>query len=347
MEPASQSTLRCGSVNTRLAVLAGLALSVVFGMAFRVVSRDTSLVGRCKSGDGAACGVLGDQIRGAAPAQMQKACDYYRQACASEHDVGCANLGALLAQGKCTGAKGEALAVLERACTRDDVTSCNNLGMLLRDGAEDAPRDVTRAEAAFRKACTRSATACDNLGALLIDADAARATAAYQAGCDSKQDDDAFAVAGCCYKLGLSYKHGLGVPVDAARAKSLYALACTKSVPEGCYHLGLSELEADSDLPAAVTHFRKACDLGSAEGCNNLGLMYSTGKGVPPDPAQAAQYLQRGCDGGELRACANVGSRYLLGDGVPAAPAKGRELMAKACAGGITEACTPPAANGP
>jgi TPR repeat protein len=335
--------------NARLLTITGIALSTLAGIALGVVSRDDSLHGKCKRGDGAACGVLGDRLRSTsgASAEVQKACDYYRQACTNGHYLGCANLGAFIAQERCTGAKGEALAVLDRACAHDDVTGCNNLGTLLRDGAEDAPRDITRAEASFRKACPRSATACESLGALLIETDAARATAALQAGCDSKQDANARAVAGCCYKLGLSYQHGLGIPVDAARAKSLYTLSCTQSVPDACYQLGLLELEGDADLPGAATHFRKACDLGAAPGCNNLGLMYSTGQGVPPNPALAVQYLQRSCDGGELRACANVGSRYVLGDGVPAAPAKGRELMAKACAGGVTEACEPPVPREP
>jgi uncharacterized protein len=92
----------------------------------------------------------------------------------------------------------------------------------------------------------------------------------------------------------------------------------------------------------AADHFRQACEKDSAGACNNLGLMYSTAKGVIADEAKAVEYLQRGCDVGEMRACANVGSRYLLGKGAPSDPDRGRALIAKACAGGVAEACAPP-----
>jgi TPR repeat protein len=318
-----------------------VALCVPLGLA----SCDHSLEAKCKRGDGIACGVLGDRARHAsdAPTDVIRACDFYRRACTAENYVSCANLGALLAQRKCPGTQGEALRVLESACDHDHIGGCNNLGMLLRDGAEDAPRNPARAAASFRRACPRAAIACDNLGAMLIETDEASATAAFQAGCDSRKDRDDLAVAGCCYKLGLSHENGWGVPPDKTRAKSLYVHSCAKSVREGCYHLGLLELAGDAtELTKAAEHFRQACEMGVAGACNNMGLMYSNGKGVTPDAARAAEYLQRGCDGGELSACANVGSRYVLGDGVPVNAAKGRGLIAKACAGGVAEACVPP-----
>jgi TPR repeat protein len=320
--------------------LAQFSLIVALCAPWALAGCDNSLSGKCKRGDGVACGMLGDQARAASSAQADqaRACDFYRKACAAESYTSCGNLGALLGQGTCRGAKGEALAVLERACTHDDLVGCNNLGMLLSEGTGDTPKNVERAVAAFRKACPRAAVACDNLGSQLIETDEAGATAAFRAGCESK-DDDALAVAGSCYKLGLSHEHGLGIPVDKTRAKSLYSSACSKSVPEGCYHLGLLELAEETAATSAAGHFQKACDLGVAPACNNLGLMYSTGKGVAADPAKALECLQRGCDGGELRACANVGSRYVTGDGVAVNEAKGRELLARACAGGVTEAC--------
>ena len=82
--------------------------------------------------------------------------------------------------------------------------------------------------------------------------------------------------------------------------------------------------------------------MGVAAACNNLGLMYSLGRGVAADSRKALEYLERGCDGGELRACANVGSRYFLGEGAPLDASKGRALLRKACDGGVSEACTLP-----
>jgi TPR repeat protein len=221
------------------------------------------------------------------------------------------------------------------------MAGCNNLGMLFRDGADGQPRDTAKAITLLRKVCPHAATACDNLGALLIETDEQGATAAFQMGCDSKKTDEG--QAGCCYKLGLSHENGWGVPVDSEKARSLYELACTRSVREGCYHLGLLELKrGPPGFVHAADHFRQGCDVGIAGACNNMGLMYAEGKGVGADQAKALDYLQRGCDAGELRACANVGSRYFLGDGAPLDPERGRGLLAKACAGGVADGCTLP-----
>jgi len=145
--------------------------NIAFGVcgALMLVACSRSPEARCKKGDGSACAVAGDQVRkrGGKDANAT-ACEFYRSACGFAYFTGCANLGAMLARHECEGEGGEALRVLERACDSDDVTGCNNLGMLFRDGAEGAPRDPVRAVASFRKACPRSATACDNLGATLV-----------------------------------------------------------------------------------------------------------------------------------------------------------------------------------
>ena len=304
-----------------------------------------SLDAKCRRGDGAACGVLADQERHASKGDenLPRICDLYRRACAGDNDVGCSNLGALLAQGKCTGTPAEAIDVLQRACDHGDAAGCNNLGMVLRDGAIGAPVDRERAVALFRKACERAATACDNLGALLLDTDKAGATEAFRAGCEGKEGSAGAAT--CCFKLGLANENGWGIPVDKGRASSLYARACDQSVTGACHTLGLLELastEPEAKARAAA-HFREACAGGEARSCNNLGLMYAGGIGVARDDARAAELLQKACNGGELRACANLGSRYSSGQGVARDPARGRELIERACRGGVSEACVPPA----
>jgi hypothetical protein len=304
---------------------------------------DNSLEARCRRGDGQACGVLADRLRhDAAHGQdLGPACDLYRRACRGNNDVACANLGALLAQKSCVAGAGEALSVLERACDRGHAAACNNLGMLLRDGGDGVPADRARAVAAFRKACASAPVACDNLGALLLDADPAGARAAFEAGCALRPVSAEGAT--CCFKAGLAAENGWGAPPDRDRARTLYTDACDRSVAGACYSLGLLDLRPPDPAGAAraARLFAKACDLGTAGACNNLGLMLAQGIGVPADAARAATLLQKACDGGELRACANVGSRYLLGDGVAKDEARGRELIERACKGGVREACPP------
>lgn len=304
-----------------------------------------SLDARCDRGDGTACGVLADQERHASKGDesLPRICELYRRACTGDNHVGCANLGALLAQGRCTGSSGEALDVLQRACDHGEVGGCNNLGMVLRDGAGGAPVDRARAAVVFRKACERTAIACDNLGALLLDTDKAGATAAYRAGCEMKDDSTESAM--CCFKLGLAHENGWGIPVDKGRASSLYARACDRSIAGACHSLGLIELASTEpeEKVRAAAHFQEACSRGEARSCNNLGLMYANAIGVPLDVARAVELLEKACNGGELRACANLGSRYHSGDGVPQDPARGKELIERACKGGVSEACVPPA----
>lgn len=212
--------------------------------------------------------------------------------------------------------------------------------MLYRDGAEGLPADLAQAKSFFQKACKQAATACDNLGAMLLEAkDEEGATAAFKAGCELPEDGEA--TAKCCFKLGLSYENGWGILADKARAASLYAKACDRAVADACYSLGLAEMASEKKQDAAG-HFRRACAGGVAGGCNNLGLMYASGLGIPKDGARAVEFLEKGCEGGELRACANVGSRYVLGDGVAKDPERGERLIQHACKGGVAEACQPP-----
>ncbi len=323
--------------------LASPLVSIVLGLALG--GCDKSPEARCRRGDGVACGQLADAIYHAPEGErdLGKACSLYRQACDAKNYAGCTSLGALLGQQKCTGTSGEALSVLQAACDHDDASGCNNLGMLYRDGAGGASIDAPRATTLFRGACKTEATACDNLGSLLLkNGDEPAAIAAFSSGCDLPATDKV--AAACCFKLGLSYEHGRGVAVDKARALSLYTKACDGAIATACYFVGVAEL-ANGDLrdrARAATHFREACASGMANGCNNLGLMYAEGLGVAKNVTLAAEFLQKGCDGGDLRACANVGSRYILGDGVARDPARGKLLVDRACDGGISQACKPP-----
>lgn len=67
--------------------------------------------------------------------------------------------------------------------------------------------------------------------------------------------------------------------------------------------LGLGQGVA-KDLAAANRLFRKACDLGHAEACSNLGLSYENGWGVDEDLARAAAFYEQACTGQNASACA-------------------------------------------
>ena len=71
------------------------------------------------------------------------------------------------------------------------------------------------------------------------------------------------------------------------------------------------------DAAEAVRWLRQAADQGHARAQFNLGGMYATGRGVPPDAAEAARWLRQAADQGYAAAQSNLGFRYSNGEGVP------------------------------
>ena len=80
----------------------------------------------------------------------------------------------------------------------------------------------------------------------------------------------------------MAYQIGTGVAKDLAQALTLYHKACDGGSAMGCNELGNNYMYArgvPKDLAQAAVFFRKACDASDAGtwGCNNLGLMYDNG----------------------------------------------------------------------
>ncbi len=71
------------------------------------------------------------------------------------------------------------------------------------------------------------------------------------------------------------------------------------------------------DSAEAVKWFRLAADQGYAEAQSNLGFMYCTGEGVPQDDAEAVKWFRLSADQGHAEAQSNLGAIYENGQGVP------------------------------
>jgi hypothetical protein len=67
--------------------------------------------------------------------------------------------------------------------------------------------------------------------------------------------------------------------------------------------------------------------------------MYSSGKGVPKDPALSLAFYRKACDDGDAAACANVGAMYELGNGVEKSKALAQRFYQRACDGGYEYTC--------
>ena len=92
---------------------------------------------------------------------------------------------------------------------------------------------------------------------------------------------------------------------------------------------------ADASFDSA----KKYCDAGVAEGCFNLGIINSEGKGVRQNDFKAVKLLKKSCKGGVAIGCFALGLMYVDGRGVRQSNAKAKEMFGKACDSGIADGC--------
>ena len=110
----------------------------------------------------------------------------------------------------------------------------------------------------------------------------------------------------------------------SARSSSRYKAGVT------AFQKAYAAYEA-GDYATAQREYGKACNLGQAGACYNLGLLHANGKGVTADYAQAARYYERACDGDDAMACNDLGVLYQNARGVKLDKARAITLYRKAC----------------
>ena len=100
---------------------------------------------------------------------------------------------------------------------------------------------------------------------------------------------------------------------------------------------GFKAYEA-GDYATALKEFLPLAEKGQVSAQAAVGQMYFEGKGVQPDPVQAAKWLTPAAAGGNARAQFLLGKLYLSGEGVAADPAKAVALTKAAADQGLPEA---------
>ncbi|WP_459105633.1 tetratricopeptide repeat protein [Helicobacter pylori] len=108
--------------------------------------------------------------------------------------------------------------------------------------------------------------------------------------------------------------------------------------PEELVLLGIKSYEKQ-DFSKAEGYFEKACDLNNGGGCNGLGFLYGSGKGVEKDLIKAAYLYSKACDLNISDGCGALGGLYYNGDGVKQDSKKAAALFEKACKLGNQLAC--------
>ena len=95
--------------------------------------------------------------------------------------------------------------------------------------------------------------------------------------------------------------------------------------------------ESDQVTPEFVKLWRKQAAQGDAHAQTTLGLLYSTGDGVPHDPRTAIKWFRKAAEQGDGFGQLMLATKYFEGDGVAQDPVKGLAwaiLAAEAAADG-------------
>lgn len=109
-----------------------------------------------------------------------------------------------------------------------------------------------------------------------------------------------------------------------------------------CNDLGVSYLHGagiPADVTLALRAFERSCRHGSPDGCGNLGALYESGVGVAASFARASRLYERACAMGCALGCSNLGALYARGLGVSRDLEQAQSLFALACESGSAAGC--------
>jgi len=255
----------------------------------------------------------------------------------------------------------------ELACEAGDIQKCVEMAVVYESDSFFAgqvePDIVTHLQ---ERACAGGhGDSCANLGAVYaagtrVPRNDAQAIATWKKGCELKSGH-------ACMSVGNRYRFGRGVARDPRLATTYLEQSCTLGSADGCFSMGGVAAELRTGSRARVRQYYergcklgsgwsciaarsqgsavsnpavesqllasegKLCDLGYPVNCNNVGVVYEDGIGVPRDPVRAAQFRARACDQDFGPACSELASATLAGVGVQRSPADAMALYEKAC----------------
>ena len=245
----------------------------------------------------------------------------------ADRDVRAARLFVVAAKLHATGdevASAEARALLAKAAHDGSALAAFDLAMLLFAG-RGGPVDTADGLMWLGRAATELPAAAVVLGGMLLfDAESAAEGIEWLRRAAAAGEAPAF------WLLGTAHLRGLGVAVDAHKARVLIAAAAEAGVVEAqlelaaMYHAGTGGARDDA---AAARWERAAAEAGSAEACLRVAeRAASRGGGLP----LAIPWLERAADAGSAAAAARLADIYLMGREVPYDAGLAERWMARA-----------------
>jgi TPR repeat protein len=292
------------------------------------------LITACEGGLTSACAELAREYRLGRnlPSNALKAIDYAKIGCSRGH------------RGSCTALFGSPdPATSTKLCDGGDYEACIDVTFAAKlDAAAASPLLERACKASIQRGCWA-----------LRGMKSSKASTVFRDACAEGELEACAHYAGEA-ALALMEKERASAPIDGADSTWVerYKLACEQGSAAHCVDLALREekkLGAGADRGRIVAAFEQACPPvrwridgrdASARGCKLAGDAYREGKGVPKDPARAAELYRRACfttgryAGREVDACVTLGDMLDKGDGISRDAVRATALYAGACAVG-------------
>lgn len=229
-----------------------------------------------------------------------------------------------ISQSRALEAYGRALILLKRQCNGGSGRACENVAEMYRRG-----RGIIRSTV---KSMEFSKKACDN-GFL----PGCVAVVIYGEKSDKHSGKTLDMLKRACLK-GVGRACGFLAETDGSHREEFLRRGCDASDARSCRLLA-EHLAAHKGWDSAVRLLRKACLLGDGDGCEKLGTMYATGKGLVWDPKAAFVMYKRACSRGNHMACSSLADMYTIGEVVKQDYTRARNLYSEACQNNIGRAC--------
>jgi len=254
------------------------------------------------------------------PAEPKRAMKIFERDCGSKSATAaesCAQAGQLISGDDAK------LKFYRKACSGESGRGCHGLGLMHKYG-QQVPKDAKKAAELFEQACTaQSYMGCSSLSAAYehgngVAKDLLRAGLAYERICKITKEHgciekaaalwgracNAGSAQGCHKEADVHMaKHELYDKEGAAlycyeKAGRSYGVKCLEGDEAACQAQSLVYAKADEiagKLKDRIPRLEKKCARGDAGPCFSLGVMNTTGRGLPQNKEKGAQLLRKAC----------------------------------------------------
>lgn len=295
----------------------------------------------CENGNVSKCYYLGNiyfDNTETSKQNIKKSIFFLKKGCEFSHHESCLALNYLYLKGyKSSTHQQEAIKYFDKLCQSDDLEACFSIASRFFTG-EDILENRQKALIYFDKLCKSDYKNSCLISAVLYDNDLIlknenRALISYQKACEK----DEFIA---CYNEANIYISAF--QQNITKAIPLLKKSCEKGdIVDSCYVLGhlLSSQIGHKNYSGAIRYYEKACLLDTSK-CNNLAVIYSTGRGnIPKNTQKALDLYKRSCELNDTIACNNIGIIYDFAKGVEQDLNLAKNYYSKACNSGYQKAC--------